>query len=210
MPIEYQCVECHRSLRVPDEAAGKQARCPDCGTIQQVPLPPSPFRDAESAWFAPAAKSPPDQPDTAGEVNPYQAPPLSPAAWDRPFRGPLPRHLIESKVQGPAIALIALAVIMLLVLGLSVALQVAARVGGADGGAADLAATSVGFTISGAIYIVMLVGGIRMRQLRNYTLAVTAAVLAVLPCSGCCIVSLPCGIWALVVLLDANVRAAFE
>lgn len=70
--------------------------------------------------------------------------------------------------------------------------------------------TLAGYAASGLMYIVMLIGALHMRRLRNYALALTAAVLAVLPCSGCCIVSMPCGIWALVVLLDANVRAAFE
>ena len=37
MSIEIQCNGCHSNLRVPDEHAGKQARCPKCGTIQTIP-----------------------------------------------------------------------------------------------------------------------------------------------------------------------------
>ena len=37
MPIETICEGCGRGLRVPDEHAGKQARCPQCGTIYVVP-----------------------------------------------------------------------------------------------------------------------------------------------------------------------------
>ena len=101
MPIEFECAECHKSLRVPDEAGGKPARCPDCGTIQQVPWPPSPFRDTENSWFQPAAAPISAHPETvgAGEVNPYQAPPLTQTTWDRNFRSPMPRHMIEAKVQ---------------------------------------------------------------------------------------------------------------
>ena len=121
----------------------------------------------------------------------------------------MPRHIIEAKVQGPAIALIAIAAMTLALMSFGVAMQVIAVVGFGER-ADDLPFTMVGYAVSGLIYTVMLVGAIRMRRLRSYSLAVTAGVLAVLPCSGCCIVSIPCGIWALVVLLDANVRAAFE
>src|SRR5262249_34964754 len=38
----------------------------------------------------------------------------------------------------------------------------------------------------------------------------TAAILAMLPCTPACFVGLPMGIWALFVLLDPKVRAAFE
>ena len=37
MAIEIICKGCARKLRVPDEHAGKQARCPECGTIMPVP-----------------------------------------------------------------------------------------------------------------------------------------------------------------------------
>ena len=58
--------------------------------------------------------------------------------------------------------------------------------------------------------LVILFGAIKMRQLQNYGLAMTAAILAMLPCGLCCIIGLPFGIWALVILLDANVKAAFQ
>ena len=37
LSIEIQCRGCQALLRVADEHAGKQARCPKCGTIQTVP-----------------------------------------------------------------------------------------------------------------------------------------------------------------------------
>jgi hypothetical protein len=37
MPIETICQGCARKLRVPDEHAGKKARCPQCGMIYVVP-----------------------------------------------------------------------------------------------------------------------------------------------------------------------------
>jgi hypothetical protein len=58
--------------------------------------------------------------------------------------------------------------------------------------------------------IVVLLGALRMRALKSWGLALTGAILACTPCSGCCIVGLPFGIWALVVLNDASVKAAFQ
>ena len=61
------------------------------------------------------------------------------------------------------------------------------------------------------IGILILYAGVRMRALENHGLAVAASILAMIPCiSPCCILGLPFGIWALVVLLDANVKAAFR
>jgi len=36
MPITFGC-ECGKQLRVPDESAGKRARCPECGEVVSVP-----------------------------------------------------------------------------------------------------------------------------------------------------------------------------
>jgi uncharacterized membrane protein HdeD (DUF308 family) len=62
--------------------------------------------------------------------------------------------------------------------------------------------------------LVPLVGGIRMRALRSYGLAVTGAIVTAIPClspSSCpCGLGLIFGIWALVVLLNADVKAAFR
>jgi hypothetical protein len=54
-------------------------------------------------------------------------------------------------------------------------------------------------------------GAWRMRQLRSYGLAMTASILAMIPCFSdcCCVIGLPVGIWSLIVLLDKDVKAAF-
>jgi hypothetical protein len=51
--------------------------------------------------------------------------------------------------------------------------------------------------------------GWRMRQMKSYGLAVVAAILAILPCTFGWFLALPVGIWALVVLQNAEVREAF-
>ena len=35
--IEFTCTQCGKQLRVKDEAAGKNGKCPQCGTVLHVP-----------------------------------------------------------------------------------------------------------------------------------------------------------------------------
>lgn len=61
--------------------------------------------------------------------------------------------------------------------------------------------------------IVTILAGIKMRALQSYGLAVAGSVLAIIPCispAGCCLVGEGIGIWALVVLLNSDVKSAFR
>ena len=56
----------------------------------------------------------------------------------------------------------------------------------------------------------LVYGALQMKALENYTMAVMASVIAMIPClSPCCVIGLPAGIWALVILLKPEVKAAF-
>jgi hypothetical protein len=57
MSISFKC-ECGRSLRVKDELAGKQGRCPACGTLLRIPVPEPEGEDAANYLLteAPQAK----------------------------------------------------------------------------------------------------------------------------------------------------------
>src|SRR5262249_11315346 len=50
--------------------------------------------------------------------------------------------------------------------------------------------------------ILLLFGGIKMKKLEAYGLVMAASIIGMIPCfsSGCCVLGLPIGIWALVVL----------
>ena len=51
----------------------------------------------------------------------------------------------------------------------------------------------------------------RCSKLRSRGLAMTAAILAMIPCfSPCCLLGLPFGIWALVVLSKPEVQSQFD
>lgn len=62
-----------------------------------------------------------------------------------------------------------------------------------------------------AVCAVVIIGAMKMKNLEHYTLAMASAILAVIPCtSPCCLLGIPFGIWALVVLNDSSVKAAFR
>jgi hypothetical protein len=64
-----------------------------------------------------------------------------------------------------------------------------------------------GLTLVGAA--VIFYGAIKMKDLQGYGLAMTAAILCLIPCFSICCLGIPFGIWALIVLLNADVKAAF-
>lgn len=57
--------------------------------------------------------------------------------------------------------------------------------------------------------VVMLLASQRMKALQSYTFCIIGSVFAIIPCSGCCVLSFPFGLWALIVLLNSDVKAGF-
>jgi len=57
----------------------------------------------------------------------------------------------------------------------------------------------------------VIFGAMKMKKLESYTMCMIAVIVNGLPCSGCCCgLGLAVSIWALVVLLDNSVKAAFR
>jgi len=55
----------------------------------------------------------------------------------------------------------------------------------------------------------VIFGGIQMRKLKMYPLAVATAFVAMIPCQCVCCLGIPVGIWALTILFKPEVRAQF-
>lgn len=69
--------------------------------------------------------------------------------------------------------------------------------------------------VSGILGLVVssliLFGALKMKKCQSYGWAMAASILAVIPCiSPCCLVGIPIGIWALVVLSKPEVKAQFQ
>jgi LSD1 subclass zinc finger protein len=101
MAIEFVCSGCENTLRVPDEHAGKQARCPQCQTLNLIQAgisyseveefradiptqnPNNLFGDAVSIGTSmPSAANPPNY-----SSNPYEASNANAGTYQRPHRG---------------------------------------------------------------------------------------------------------------------------
>jgi phage FluMu protein Com len=218
MSIEFRCNQCGKLLRTDDGTVGRQAQCPECGAISTVPeasaaSEPSPSPFAHSAGGNPFGAPPAAEVD--GPENPYQSP-ASPAY--------LPPGQADAfaaqRVSGPATALIVTAILGIIIQVAAIAMN-AAQMGmgpmirqrhnemfpmmlqGGAGVAGGVIGTVVG--------IVVLIGAMKMKKLESYSFAMAAAILAIVPCtSPCCWLGLPFGIWALVVLGDGSVKAAFR
>lgn len=72
------------------------------------------------------------------------------------------------------------------------------------------------FAIAGSLFglglsVLILMGAIKMRSLKSYEFSMTAAIVAMLPCvTSCCLIGLPFGIWALIVLTKPEVKSHFN
>jgi len=216
MPIEFRCSGCQRTLRTPDDSAGKQARCPECGAIVLVP-------QGQGMPAASAATGPQTAPGFSGPgENPYRSP--SGYVFQSPFAAPISdvQAYAASRLAGPATGLIvigsialALQVLGLLAIGVSLFLDpeaIAAR-GGED--LVEILSTGIGGVIAQlvgcALSLLVILGAIRMKRLESHGFATASAVIAMIPCiSPCCVLGFPFGLWALIVLQDGHVRTAFR
>lgn len=172
------------------------------------------FADALSgAAVTPAGASIPDLPQ--GGV--YQA----------PDSGPTSRKSIQSQTSPAAICLIVFGALMALLAVVNVITQ--AISGGqtqqlpaespewlkqAMKWQTDMpAAVQYGMAaLSLLIFALVILGGVKMLQLRARGLVMTAAVLVMIPCftSCCCVLGLPLGIWVIVLINKPEVRNQFD
>lgn len=102
MPIEFRCQQCGKLLRVGDESAGKQAKCPSCGSVQaipaastapEVPSAPPMARPASNPFGAPPNVGFGGSPGEFASDNPYASPPSAPP--------PLAGQYFDDRVSGP-------------------------------------------------------------------------------------------------------------
>jgi predicted Zn finger-like uncharacterized protein len=126
-------------------------------------------------------------------------------------------------VSGPATALmvvggigIALGLLNIVMgaLGVSMAGGGGAGGPGGPGGQGDPTANMIGGICGGLWNIawsgLIIAGATKMKKLESFGLAMTASIMAMIPGCGCCLLGLPFGIWALVVLNKPEVKSSFH
>ncbi len=228
MPEIVKCPTCDRALRVPDELLGQQVKCSNCQSVFTAALPQD----------EPAAP-PPDRVRDEPPPPPQDPVQDQPAAPRRPRRRsedadrnrggrdddddyPVERRRSSRRteearaaVAGPAIALMIVGglALGLSLLGLCVNIIGAAGAGGRGRGGADPMANAIGGIVGGVVGMcwggVVLSGALQMKNLRSFGYAMTACIVAMLPCNACCLLGLPFGIWGLTVLNQPHVKDSF-
>jgi hypothetical protein len=195
-------------LKVPDNLLGKTVRCPSCKTTFV----------AQAAEEVPIAliDDEPRAPVTGSGAGPAQT---------APRRRARASEVALSAVKGPAISLLVTGVLAILfgflgglyLLALPSALQ---QINpqlqqmnpqlGAPPPANVFVGYAIGNMVGGLIWGgLVIAGAICMLRLRLYPLAMTGTIVGMVPCSSCCLLGLPMGIWALVVLNRPEVKDAF-
>lgn len=67
----------------------------------------------------------------------------------------------------------------------------------------------VSYGLGTLLNLLTVIGGFKMRSLSGYGLSMTGAISAVIPFGGCCCLTTPIGVWALIVLLNPAVKQGF-
>ncbi|QDU25392.1 hypothetical protein ETAA8_04600 [Anatilimnocola aggregata] len=93
MPIEFRCPSCDQQLRVPDTAAGKNAKCPKCASVLAVPATSetgaiSPLSPPASTPASPGAFSFGNPPESQPASASFGTPPLGGAFGPPPPSSP--------------------------------------------------------------------------------------------------------------------------
>jgi hypothetical protein len=226
-----KCPKCRAHLDLDDEHLGREVDCGSCGAVFVArtegiaPLPPGDESEDEDFSLPPSRSR--SRYDDDYDDDDYDLPPRR----RRRRRSGVPDlEYARSLVRPAAIAMLVAAVIslvyrsfgLLLNLGFGVAMMQGAfpgpgGPGGPPGGPNNQAAMAGQMAAGVAVdvyticlSVLIIVGCVRMMKLKGYGLAITACILSMINCFGCCLIGLPFGIWTLVMLLKPEVRDAFR
>jgi predicted Zn finger-like uncharacterized protein len=204
------CPECQRQLKVPEEMLGRLVKCPTCGAMFTVA----------------AASATGDAPPVVAAATPAPA-----ATLAEPVEPDAAVDQVAAAIKLPGTFLLLVGSLGLIVNAFDFLRNVIGGEARAQEAVQQLqevyqrlgmqvepgmvaTAWKLALVLQAIIVLVGLLtvsGALRMLQLRNYGLALTASILAMLNFGNCCcVLGIPFGIWALIVLLRPEVRAAFE
>jgi hypothetical protein len=201
MTISVNCDACGKVYSLKTEAAGQTFVCQACGGQVEVP----------SRWEGGSAQPVADSsPTSAGNVQPLPGT----TTGSTPSGG---QQAALGRVKLPAIFMMVIAGLSILTNLVAFLFGIFGVVSGANSGGyqgEELVIGGTFYIISGALgviaNIIILVGSWKMKSLKAYGFSLGVMILAMIPCNACCMITFPLSIWGLVVLNDANVKAAFK
>jgi hypothetical protein len=125
-------------------------------------------------------------------------------------------QIARDKVKGPALGLkitagvgAAFGVLSLVMNLLGIGMGAAS---GGEDGMANMMGGTIGIVaalLSIGLYVFVWVAAGKMANLTSYNMSLAGAIVAMLPCSLCCLIGLPIGIWTVITLSKAEVKSAF-
>lgn len=214
--FDFDCPHCQQRLRVAADAAGKQIRCPDCSNLVTVPGPTGITEEAPRTYNPPPLfESEPSESRDRDRRRDY----------DDDDRDALPP--VRRRGSGGG-GLTAAAICILVVSGLALLLDLFAVVSAvaADPPRIDpnlppimqeIVKNSHGTTpaISNGVLALIagftIIGAIQMLRRKTWGLCLAASILSMIHIgSCCCVLGAPFGIWALVMLMNTDVKDSFS
>jgi predicted Zn finger-like uncharacterized protein len=216
MANTIHCPSCSRELRVPDELIGKKVKCPACSTTFTASV-----AGAEAGAPAPAAgyeEQPAGAPRPAAPGGEYEEP--LEEDYDRPRGSDRARERVKGRVMAPAICLMIAAILGVLADGFQIIYAFTPappvdpklpEIFREMQKSAHEPQAIVGGIVGVIFSAIIIFACVQMMGLRMWGFALAGTIMSMINCfNGCCCLGLPFGIWALVILLDQEVKSAFR
>jgi hypothetical protein len=210
MSIDVSCPGCSKAYSVPDERAGQRFKCKACGTAVSVPADEWGYDSSNSAFGGNAA-------GFTDQNNPYAAPLVSGKGSHRISRADA---LSRTKICAILLfVVIGFSIVYHLFVGISSIAGLAMNQGAMQGmngpQGPEQMAQGIGGILGGTIGLLLdvlgIIGAYNLMNLKKYSMAMTGAIIACIPCCGPCVVlGIPFGIWALVLLNNPEIKPHFE
>jgi hypothetical protein len=217
--IDFTCQHCEQRLRVPASAAGKRILCPECNKEVTVPASTGITEEPAAPRSAPAAR------DDDFEDRPSHRDRDRDRDYDD-FRYDSSVRKQASGIGGTILTIHAILLLIAFILGLGLDLfNVVFAIVGPEpvidpqappflqeiqrGSRGPVAAGTQGFFAM--VAVIVIVGAIQMLRRKTWGLCLAACFLAMIHLgSCCCLLGLPSGIWALVLLVNPEVKETFS
>ncbi|UUO06811.1 hypothetical protein M4951_00520 [Blastopirellula sp. J2-11] len=227
MPIEFLCTACPKKLRVPDNSAGKQVKCPGCGQLQVIPA-------ATDLSHAPpiddfASSTPSDGPNPFADDldNPFQSPGPDASAPSpyaaKPHRsGGMTKETAKVLLTIPAAILLVVQAVNFCFSALMVCGMIYIMLNPPQGAKDDQQMVFLGMAVGGGVVCIMSIGAIAGLAnaifRKSYAFSWVGMILGMIPCTlmfSCLtmlvvFISFPVGIWGIVMLCLPEGKAQFR
>jgi len=214
MAINVACSSCGRQYTVKDDAAGKRFKCKDCEAVVEVPAV------GDGGGGGDALEE--DYGDPYGAPDDAMSDMPAPVTGRRRMSPPtVAAAEATSRTKIPAICMYVVCGISIGYSVVNLAMQAMGmggpipQMGDPNQQAAMEVGRVFGFVLVGLFIvrdIFLIYAFSRMHAAVSYGIAMAGAVISVIPCIGspCCLLGVPFGIWALVILNDPAVKAGFR